>query len=102
MIRLPSRRTIIVTLTALFVISVIVVSVGWFIGAIPTYPHISEWEVCTYPEIVSSKLYGIERKELFVAICFSTSDSWEQVAAWYEPFGWTGQKTLSEIAETAL
>ena len=50
-----------------------------------------QWKICTYPQIISSSLYGNEKKQLIVATCFNTNDSWEQVAAWYEPLGWTGE-----------
>lgn len=100
--RLSSKRIFLVTLSVLFVVLVSFASIGWFIGVIPTYPHMREWKVCSYPKIISSSLYGIERRQLFMAICFTTSDSWKEVADWYEPLGWTDYNGLTDDIGTPI
>jgi hypothetical protein len=100
--RFPSKRIVLVTLKILLVAIISVAFAGWFIGAIPAYPHMREWKVCSYPKIISSSLYDIERKELFMAVCFNTSDSWKQVAEWYEPFGWTDKNALTDDIGTPV
>lgn len=88
MIRFSSRRIVLAALKVFLVLGGILF-IGWFIGAIPAYPHMREWKVCTYPNIISSSLFGIEKRQLFTAVCFNTTDTWKEVAAWYKPFGWT-------------
>ena len=98
-IRFPSKRVFLGALIALFLLLVIILCAGWFIGAIPAYPHMRNWKVCEPPQVITLSLYGVEnsRKELFMAICFNTTDSWEQVAAWYDPLGWTGENVPTDI-----
>jgi hypothetical protein len=95
--RSPSGRGVIAhALIALLIVVGVVLCAGWLIGAIPAYPHMNNWEICTAPQVDKTSIYGTPKKALWMAICFDTTDSWEQVDAWYEPLGWTGQNVPTD------
>lgn len=67
---------------------------GWFVGAVPPYPHLRNLKLCSPP-----RAYNFSDSlswHLWVTICFDTPDTPSQVTAWYARWGWAGQTVPSD------
>jgi hypothetical protein len=85
---LLSRRSV-APIALLFLLAILISCAGGFIGVVPLYPHMSNLEICSPPEV--HNFSDSPSWQLWVATCFNTLDTPTQVSSWYERIGWTGR-----------